>query len=128
MTLCQADALHMPLADSSVDCIVTSPPYFALRDYQDGDVSVVDQLGLEEHPYQFLDALEAWTIECLRVMKPGASLFVNLGDKRSGSGGHNNASLSKAGSTLDGTRQQDRVGPPLASRGTESIPPIDTGR
>lgn len=104
MTLVRADALRMPLADESVDCIVTSPPYFALRDYQDGDVSVADQIGLEEHPWQFLDALEAWTVECLRVMKPSASLFVNLGDKRSGSGGHNNSNLSVT--PLDGNNSR----------------------
>jgi tRNA G10 N-methylase Trm11 len=32
----RADALTLPLADNSVDCIVTSPPYFQLRSYQDG--------------------------------------------------------------------------------------------
>lgn len=116
MSLIRGDAMHLPLADASVDLIVTSPPYFALRDYQDDDGSVAGQVGSEQHPYLFLDALEAWTVECLRVMKPTASLFVNLGDKRSGSGGHNNASLSTSGSTLQGTRQQERVGPDLETR------------
>lgn len=35
-TIIRADARNLPLADSTVDLIVTSPPYFALRSYQDG--------------------------------------------------------------------------------------------
>jgi len=33
MTIFCADARHLPLADQSVQCVVTSPPYFGLRDY-----------------------------------------------------------------------------------------------
>ena len=32
----RGDALHLPLADATVDLVVTSPPYFGLRSYQDG--------------------------------------------------------------------------------------------
>lgn len=35
-TIIRGDARHMPLADDSVDLIVTSPPHFALRSYTDG--------------------------------------------------------------------------------------------
>jgi len=41
----QGNAMHIPLADASVDCCVTSPPYWGLRDY-----GISDQLGLERTP------------------------------------------------------------------------------
>jgi DNA modification methylase len=80
-TVIQADARHLPLADGSVDLIVTSPPYFALRDYKDGDKSVEGQIGAEATPAEFLEALWACSQEWWRVLAPGGSLWVNLGDK-----------------------------------------------
>jgi DNA modification methylase len=79
--LTQADALRLPLADDSVDLIVTSPPYFALRSYQDGDEHYDGQIGSEASPQEFLEALWAATAEMVRVVKPSGSIFVNLGDK-----------------------------------------------
>ena len=91
--LAQADALRLPLADDSVDLVVTSPPYFALRSYQDGDEHYEGQIGSEATPREFLEALWAATTEMVRVVKPSGSVFVNLGDKYAGSGGHNNAGV-----------------------------------
>jgi len=108
--LLKANAVSLPLADESVDLIVTSPPYFSLRSYRDGGEHVDGQIGSEDTPQEFLEALWAVTKECWRVLKPEGSMFVNLGDKRAGSGGHNNAGLSTAGSTLEGIRQQTRTG------------------
>lgn len=82
----QCDAAHIPLADESVDLIVTSPPYFALRDYQEDGQSLKGQLGNEPTPAEFLDALWRCTEEWMRVLKPRGSIFVNLGDKWAGSG------------------------------------------
>jgi DNA modification methylase len=93
MTLTRGDAVAIPLADESVDLIVTSPPYFALRSYQDGGEHYDGQIGSEESPQAFLEALWAVTAECARVLKPSGSIWVNLGDKYAGSGGHNNAGL-----------------------------------
>lgn len=81
--LVRADALGLPLADESVDLIVTSPPYFALRSYQDGGEHYDGQLGAEATPAEFVDALIAATSEMVRVLKPTGSIFVNLGDKYS---------------------------------------------
>lgn len=92
--LIRADALRIPLRDDSVDLIVTSPPYFALRSYQDGGQHYDGQIGSEPTPQEFIDALLAVTAECMRVLKPKGSMFTNLGDKYSGSGGHNNSGLS----------------------------------
>lgn len=85
VTLLRGDALALPLADDSVDLIVTSPPYFGLRSYTDGGEHYAGQIGSEATPTEFLDALIAATAEMRRVLKPSGSIFVNLGDKYSGS-------------------------------------------
>ncbi len=103
--LTQADALRLPLADDSVDLIVTSPPYFALRSYQDGDEHYDGQIGSEATPQEFLEALWAATVEMVRVVKPSGSIFVNLGDKYAGSGGGGGASPK---STLGGGKRRMR--------------------
>jgi len=84
--LVQADAVQLPVADDSVDLVVTSPPYFALRSYQDDGEHYDGQIGSEATPAEFLDALWAVTAECVRVLKPSGSLWVNLGDKYAGNG------------------------------------------
>jgi DNA modification methylase len=76
----RGDARHLPLPDASVDLIVTSPPYFGLRDY-----GYAGQIGSEGTPTEWLEALWACTAEWVRVLKPEGSLFVNLGDKYAGS-------------------------------------------
>ena len=77
VTLYRGDARNVVahLANASVDCIVTSPPYYGQRDY-----GVEGQLGLEEHPQQYIDKLVATFHEAKRVLKPTGSLWVNLGD------------------------------------------------
>lgn len=126
----RGNALKIPLRDESVDLIVTSPPYFALRSYRDGGEHYDGQIGSEPTPQAFLEALWAVTAECWRVLKPSGSMFVNLGDKRSGSGAPGttsglggspqgdrtgmtsraSTSGSERGSTLGGTSQQRRAG------------------
>lgn len=77
----RGNALALPLADESVDLVVTSPPYFALRSYQDGGEHYDGQIGAEATPAEFVDALIAATREMARVLKPSGSIWVNLGDK-----------------------------------------------
>lgn len=79
----RGDARHLPLADDSVDLIVTSPPYFGLRSYTDAGEHYDGQIGSEPTPAEFLDALVEVTRECMRVLKSTGSLWVNLGDKYS---------------------------------------------
>jgi site-specific DNA-methyltransferase (cytosine-N4-specific) len=64
---------HMDTA--SVDCIVTSPPYYGKRDY-----GVEGQLGLESHPQAYINALVDIFRQAKRVLKPTGSLWVNIGD------------------------------------------------
>lgn len=82
-----ANALALPIDDNSVDLVVTSPPYFGLRSYTDGGEHYEGQIGSEATPSQFLNALIAATSEMIRVLKPSGSIWVNLGDKYSRTGG-----------------------------------------
>lgn len=77
----RGNARSLPLADNSVDLVVTSPPYFALRSYQDGGEHYAGQIGDEPTPAAFVASLLEVTRECVRVLKPSGSLWVNLGDK-----------------------------------------------
>jgi DNA modification methylase len=63
------------LPANSVDCVVTSPPYWSLRDY-----GVTGQLGLERSLPEYLEKLCAVFEEVRRVLKPAGTCFVNLGD------------------------------------------------
>lgn len=60
----------------SVDCVVSSPPYWRQRDY-----GMAGQLGLEQTPEEYIDKLTAIFAECRRVLKPAGTCWVNLGDK-----------------------------------------------
>lgn len=78
----RGDAAHIPLPDNSVDLIVTSPPYYALRAYTDnGGEHYPGQIGSEATPAEYIDALIDCTREWIRVLRPTGSMFVDLGDK-----------------------------------------------
>jgi DNA modification methylase len=97
----RANSRSLPLADDSVDLVVTSPPYFALRSYQDGGEHYAGQIGDEPTPAEFVASLLEVTRECVRVLKPSGSLWVNLGDKynsaQSGQNGTGTSSLNGHG-------------------------------
>jgi DNA modification methylase len=63
------------LPDECVDCVVTSPPYWALRDY-----GVKGQLGLEPTFHEYLDKLCAVFDEVRRALEPTGTCWVNMGD------------------------------------------------
>ena len=107
----RADSRTLPLADNTVDLVVTSPPYFGLRSYQDGGKHYAGQVGDEATPAEFVDALLAVTEECMRVLKPTGSLWVNLGDKYAGSGpGPGQAGFTKDGSVVKNAYGRERQG------------------
>lgn len=69
------------MADQSVHCCVTSPPYYNLRDYgMDG------QIGQEDTPELYIERLVSVFREVQRVLRDDGTLWVNIGDSYSGSG------------------------------------------
>ena len=70
------------LPDESVHCVVTSPPYFGLRDY-----GVAGQIGLEPTPDAFVAEMVAVFREVRRVLRSDGTLWLNLGDSYAGSWG-----------------------------------------
>lgn len=62
-----------------VDCVVTSPPYWGLRDYGEEG-----QLGLEDSPEEYVERLVDVFNEVKRVLKPSGTLWLNLGDSYDG--------------------------------------------
>lgn len=63
------------LPKESIDCIVTSPPYYWLRDYK-----VNGQIGLEDSVTAYVAAIADVMEEAFRVLKPSGVMFLNLGD------------------------------------------------
>lgn len=76
------------IPDGSIDLIVTSPPFLALRSYLPADhPDKGKEIGSEPTPAAFIDTLLALSAEWGRVLAPHGSLCVELGDTYAGSGG-----------------------------------------
>jgi DNA modification methylase len=75
------------IPSESIDCIVTSPPYWALRDY-----GMNGQIGLETSIEEYLDKLIQIFDEVKRVLKPSGTCWINFGDTYANKtkGGHRN--------------------------------------
>src|ERR1039457_6218723 len=85
-------AVLKTLPDNLVDCIITSPPYFGLRDY-----GCKEQIGLEETPELYIQKLVDLFHEIKRVLKPEGTIFLNIGDSYFGSGGaHKTQQIGRA--------------------------------
>ncbi|MFD7169131.1 DNA-methyltransferase [Streptomyces violascens] len=76
VTLLRGDATTVlaALPKNSVDCVVTSPPYYATRDWGAG------QIGQEDTPAAYLNALRAVFREVHRVLRDDGTCFVNIAD------------------------------------------------
>jgi DNA modification methylase len=74
--LIRADARSIPLADQSVNCVVTSPPYWRQRDYK-----ISGQIGLEQTPEEYCENLVKVFCGIWRVLRDDGTVFLNLGDK-----------------------------------------------
>ncbi len=61
--------------DNFIDCCVTSPPYWGLRDY-----GVPGQLGLEKTPEEYIDKMVSVFREVRRCLKKTGTLWMNMGD------------------------------------------------
>lgn len=95
------------LPDQSVHCIVTSPPYWGLRDY-----GHPDQIGLEETPEEYVANLVTVFREVYRVLRDDGTCWVNLGDTYAGSGrgGNPEGSAHKKQKSNAGSLQVPRIG------------------
>jgi site-specific DNA-methyltransferase (adenine-specific) len=71
-----AERFLSSMSDESVDCTVTSPPYYRQRDYRGGE-----QIGLEATPEEYVQRLTRVFGECLRVTRQSGCLWLVLGDK-----------------------------------------------
>jgi site-specific DNA-methyltransferase (adenine-specific) len=96
---------HLAAAGVIVNCMVTSPPFYGQRDY-----GAKGQIGLEEHPQQFIEQL----VDCFESAKPvlaeNGSLWVNLGDTYWSGKGEHKSGESKQSARRFGLRPQDRTG------------------
>jgi DNA modification methylase len=102
--LYQADAREIPLADQSVHCCVTSPPYFGLRVYADNDHRGI---GLEASIEAYVANLVDVFREVKRVLRDDGVCWLNLGDSYAAStsttGGYSDKS-TLAGYTSEQTK------------------------
>ena len=84
------DALKK-MPDASIDSIVTSPPYWSLRSYEQAEAKWEDgwngQLGLEESPEEYIKHLLLITAELKRILKPSGTLWFNITDTFASGGG-----------------------------------------
>lgn len=108
------------LPDNYIDCCVTSPPYYGLRDY-----GIEGQLGLEETPEKYVEKMVEIFSEIKRVLKKEGTLWLNIGDSyaasgRGGGGGsfQDNDMSTKVSSSNNrrkpviGLKQKDLIGIP----------------
>lgn len=94
------------LATDSVHCVVTSPPYWGLRDY-----GVDGQIGLEKSPAEFIAVMVDVFNEVRRVLRPDGTCWINMGDSYAskpngplGAGGHKAAAPHVAVRTANARR------------------------
>ncbi len=89
----------------SVNCIITSPPYYSLRDY-----GVDGQIGLEETVTEYVLSLCSVMDEAYRVLKKDGVLFLNLGDTYYSGKGASHGTDSKSHKRRFGLRPVDKSG------------------
>lgn len=113
------------LPDKSVHCVVTSPPYWGLRDY-----GMAGQVGLEKTPKLFIKSMVAIFKEVKRVLRDDGTLWLNIGDSYAANGKNRSTKQATAKSTLNGTtktqeqslRQQSLIVDDLKPKDLVGIP------
>jgi DNA modification methylase len=111
-------AVLRELPDETVNCVVTSPPYWGLRDY-----GVEGQMGQEKTPAEYVANLTEVFREVRRVMRSDGTAWVNMGDCYNGSGAKarqrnspkqmtNRGGQSQRGTDISGLKPKDLVGMP----------------
>ena len=92
------------LPNESVDCIITSPPYWQLRDY-----GYPEQWGLEPTFNEYLEHL--WTLmdEIHRILKPNGTVWINLGDTYNGNKVGNTSNKGYNENTIVDTFRKNKI-------------------
>lgn len=103
------------LDDESVNCCVTSPPYWGLRDYGESD-----QLGLEETPEEYVNNMVKVFSEVKRVLTKDGTLWLNLGDSYAGNCSRTSSGRAGMGKEREGIYL--RLGDGLKSKDLVGIP------
>lgn len=104
-TIHQGDCIAtlQTLPEKSINCCVTSPPYFGLRDYgHDG------QIGLEQTPDAYVNKMVEVFREVRRVLRDDGTLWLNLGDSYSSHKGQSQGVDPKSGARRFGLRPNDK--------------------
>ncbi len=98
----QGDSLEVlkTFPDESIDCVITSPPYWGLRDY-----GVEGQLGLEKTPEEYVAKMVEVFQECKRVLKKEGTLWLNLGDSYAGGGRGGDPKHKKGDNSAEATAE-----------------------
>jgi len=117
---CDVMAGLRAMPDDYFDCVITSPPYWGLRDY-----GVEGQLGMEPTLGQHLDAMVRVFAEVHRVMKPTGTLWLNYGDCYAAAPNGRSAAATKAAGNDDRTfrdKPMSTIGGVLKSKDLCMIP------
>jgi len=125
ITILQGDVVEQlkTLPDCSVQCCVTSPPYYGLRDY-----GIAGQIGMEETPELFVAKIVEVFREVKRVLRDDGTLWLNFGDSYSGSNSTKDAAINpdtlsyNAGCTKGGTSKPIGIIPGLKPKDMIGIP------
>ncbi|GGC21461.1 hypothetical protein GCM10011363_42630 [Marivita lacus] len=88
-----------------VNCVVTSPPFYGQRDYE-----VDGQIGLEEHPSEFIEKLVTVFDACKPILASNGSMWVNIGDTYWSGKGEHKSGEAKQNARRFGIRPQDKKG------------------
>lgn len=107
------------IPDGTAQCVVTSPPYYGLRDYgHDG------QIGLEQTPQEYVDEMVDVFREVRRVLKDDGTVWLNIGDSYNAGreGGHPGGKAQwnpeqgkyapRSGANVEGLKPKDLIGIP----------------
>lgn len=93
------------IQDESINCIVTSPPYYCLRDYQ-----IDGQIGLEETVDEYVNSICNVMDESYRILRKDGLLFLNLGDTYYSGKGKSHGKDPKSNKRRFGLRAVDKSG------------------
>lgn len=106
----------LTLPAGSVHCVVTSPPYFGLRDY-----GHAGQIGLEPTPDQFVAALVGVMREVWRVLREDGVCWINLGDSFAGSPGSGGSAFGPQNVPHKSGQENARRAPGVRSLGAGNL-------